>query len=46
MFQVVSNLLDAGCPIGGVAMKIEIDLNYNTTMIDGIKQNIERYFAK
>jgi len=39
-------LLAAGCPIGGVAMKIEIDLNYNTTMLDGIKSNIERYYAK
>lgn len=27
-------------------MKIEIDLNYPTEMIDGIKTNIERYFAQ
>lgn len=46
MFNVVKNLVAAGCPVGGVAMKIEIDLNYNSTMIDGIKSNIERYFAE
>lgn len=29
VFQVVKNLKTAGCPINGVAMKIEIDLNYS-----------------
>lgn len=43
MFEVVKNLKAAGCPIGGVAMKIEIDLNYNMTMLDGVKENIKRY---
>ena len=46
VFQVVQNLKAAGCPIGGVAMKIEVDLNYNQTMIDGIKANVDRYFAQ
>ena len=27
-------------------MKITIDLNYNTTMLDGVKANVERYFAE
>lgn len=44
VFYLAQHLRINDCKISGVAMKIRVDLNFDGTMIQGVRDNVARYF--
>ena len=44
VYTLAQQLKSNDCKISGVSMKITVDLNFDDTMIQGVKENVARYF--
>jgi GH35 family endo-1,4-beta-xylanase len=40
---MIEQMLNRSCPIDGVAFQMHIDLNFNSSMVDKVRSNIQRY---
>lgn len=43
VYTLISGMVQAGCPIDGVGFQNHIDINYDSSNYESIRENIQRY---